>query len=293
MDKPWRTVILEEAFAASLQEEQMLLQGKEDNIRIPIYQIREIVFSSGCGSISIPLLEALIQNHVLVLFCDQRRFPVGKLCEVGVHFESAGRVMDQAKWTMRRKMAIWKQIVKVKISTEIELLQRLGISVPDKLYSCKKDILSDDSSNREAVAAKFYFSSLFGEAFIRFESDDINAALNYGYTILCSAFCRTIAMHGYCTEIGIHHCNRQNSFNLACDLMEPFRAFVDEVVWNRRYDTFDFTYRKELISVLHKECVYDGKRVCVSDAIESFTLDVLSAMGIARKTIKEVGFCDA
>lgn len=289
---PWRTVQIEEAFDGYMKDNQMVLQSKEKKLEIPIYQIKNLIYVTNYGSISIPLLQNLIENHVMVCFCDNKRIPSGKLCEISANYESAGRIMDQSKWNDRRKEAVWRQIVSLKISSEIQLLSRIGISVPDILFSCKKEILPGDTSNREAVAARAYFNALFGNEFVRFAMDNTNSALNYGYTILCNTFCRTITMHGYCTELGIHHCSRQNSYNFACDLMEPFRVFVDAIVRKNLNRELDIEYRKELFSVLNTQCMYNRKSMILSDAIEAFTLNVISAMEIPRSSIKKVGFCD-
>lgn len=289
----WRTVLIEEPFEASLRDNQMVLQNKEKTVTIPIYQIREIICESGYGSLSLPLIQCLIENHVAMCICNHKKIPIGKICGMSENYETAGRIMDQAEWANRKKAAVWKQIVQLKITTEIELLKKTGRVIPIALYACKEDTLSNDKSNREAVASKLYFNALFGHKFVRFTDDDINSALNYGYTILCNSFCRIITIHGYCTELGIHHCNRQNKYNLACDFMEPFRVFVDEIVFNNGRRHVDIEYKKQLIGILHTQCIYDNKTMRLYDAMEEFSLDVISAMNSPRSKLKRVGMMNA
>ncbi len=87
-----------------------------------------------------------------------------------------------------------------------------------------------DETNREGHAAKVYFNALFGMDFSRSQDNNINAALNYGYSIILSAFNREITSNGYLTQLGLYHNNMFNQFNLGSDLMEPFRILVDRMV---------------------------------------------------------------
>lgn len=72
-----------------------------------------------------------------------------------------------------------------------------------------------------------YFPALFGTGFSRGSDDIRNAALNYGYAILRGAIARNLVIHGLEPCIGIHHRSELNNFNLADDIIEPFRPAVD------------------------------------------------------------------
>ena len=112
--------------------------------------------------------------------------------------------------------------------------------------------------NREGHAAKVYFNSLFGKGFSRDDMSSVNAALNYGYGILLSNFNKEIVADGYLTQLGIKHINEYNPFNLTCDLMEPFRVLVDEIVYNNIEKTFDKDFKLLLVDVLNKKVMYVG-----------------------------------
>lgn len=288
--QPWRTVIVERADQLTLNENCLCMHVEERDVSIPLEQIRTILISSSRGSISLPLLNRLISQNTAIIVCDESHTPIGKIHGINTHFESAGRHMDQAAWTERRKNAIWKQIVEMKIARQADLLGHIYGVIPSELSELKNSVKSGDATNREAVAAKIYFRILFGPEFIRFESDDINRALNYGYTILSSAFSRAIALSGYSSALGIHHCSRVNPNNLANDLMEPFRPFVDWVVFQNMGRNFDWDYKTELISLLYKECIYDNKQTEIGNAIEQYVSDVLKCMSIPRASIKEIQF---
>jgi CRISPR-associated endonuclease Cas1 subtype II len=91
-------------------------------------------------------------------------------------------------------------------------------------------VVLGDKTNREGHAAKVYFNALFGKDFSRKQLNDINAGLNYGYSIILSMFSREIVKNGCITQIGIKHSNYFNQYNLASDLMEPFRVIIDHVL---------------------------------------------------------------
>lgn len=292
MTNAWRTIVLDCHESLSLCDNQMVVKHEEEKTTVPIEQIREILITSDKGSISLPLLVKLSSQNTKVVFCDAKRTPVSELTGLNLHFESAGKLMDQVTWTERRKNAVCKQIIKMKIARQRDLLDMLGKNT-SLLTQYLSEVQPGDANNREALAAKYYFKRLFGNSFIRFESDAINAALNYGYTILCSSFNRAITLYGYNTALGICHYSRNNPFNLSCDLMEPFRPFVDQIVYNLNGQELTWENKQRLIAVLHDRCIYDGYETTISNAIESFVRDAISVMETPRKKLKEVNFIES
>ena len=101
-----------------------------------------------------------------------------------------------------------------------------------KLNEFLNEVKENDETNREGLTAKMYFRSIFGSNFIRFYDDKINAALNYGYTIIATAIIRNLAVFGLNTYLGIHHNSKINNFNLAYDFLEPYRCLVDKYVYD-------------------------------------------------------------
>ena len=134
-----------------------------------------------------------------------------------------------------------------------------------------------DSTNREGHAAKVYFGALFGKGFTREIYDDINAKLNYGYSIILSYINREIVACGYLTMIGINHHNEYNPYNLACDLIEPFRVLVDEITYNNINEPFDAEMKIKLVRILEKEVKYE-KKYYLSDAISLYINNILNSL---------------
>ena len=135
-----------------------------------------------------------------------------------------------------------------------------------------------DKTNREGHAAKVYFNALFGMDFTRTEDNYINAALNYGYSIILSAFTREITANGYLTQLGIFHDNMFNQFNLASDFMEPFRILVDKKVCKMELLEFEHDEKMQLVDILNQEVQIDGRIQYVNNAIKIYCKSVLEAL---------------
>ena len=155
-------------------------------------------------------------------------------------------------------------------------MKRANIEGYDKLLTYIDEVEVHDRTNREGHAAKVYFNLLFGKDFSRDDDNDINAALNYGYAILLSAFNREIVNKGYITPLGIQHKNEFNQFNLSCDLMEQYRPLVDECVFNNLKNGFDKKYKYKLIDILNKTITINGKEQYVGNSIPIFITSVFN-----------------
>lgn len=146
------------------------------------------------------------------------------------------------------------------------------------LESYLKEICWNDESNREGHAAKVYFNALFGLSFTRTADCPINAALNYGYSIILSAFTREIVANGYITQLGLFHDNMFNQFNLASDLMEPFRILIDKEVVSMIINEFGQDEKMRLVNVLNQEIMIDGKIQYVNNAIKIYCKSIFDAL---------------
>ena len=143
------------------------------------------------------------------------------------------------------------------------------------------EVLPGDKTNREAAAARKYFSVLFGAAFRRMTDDVTNAALNYGYTIIRSAVYKTLTAYGYNCVLGIHHINEQNAYNLADDMMEPFRPLVD--LWtdnscDELFEELTKENRKELINLVNVPVKMGKRKTRVRYAIDKCVSSLTTAI---------------
>ena len=164
------------------------------------------------------------------------------------------------------------------------LLENLGCAEADMLLTYREDVVQGDVTNREGHAAKVYFNALFGKQFTRTEENPTNAALNYGYSILLSMFNREIVSNGYLTQLGLFHDNMFNPFNLASDLMEPFRPLVDEYVWRMKPEYFETDEKHELLKIITQEVAIAGRKEVLDNAIKIYVKSVFDVLENANDT---------
>ena len=165
----------------------------------------------------------------------------------------------QINWSRFIKDSVWTEIVREKIKQQECFLRELGKEEEARLLSgYVRAVHWKDETNREGHAAKVYFNALFGMDFSRSQDNNINAALNYGYSILLSAFNREIVANGYITQLGLFHDNMFNQFNFGSDLMEPFRILIDRIVYDMDLIDFEHEQKMKLVNVLNGEVCMEG-----------------------------------
>ena len=207
-------------------------------------------------NITLPLLNELVKNNVAVILCDNKMMPTSMLQSLDANTTQAESLKFQLAVTEPMKKQAWKQIIELKIKNQAAVLALAGKN-KDILKPYYNNVKSGDSDNREGLAAKVYWNSLFGNSFKRErEGCPPNALLNYGYAILRAAVARALLGSGLLPNLGIFHKSRYNAFPLADDVMEPYRPFVDEIVY-RLYGNG--------ITELNKESKSEIMRVLNSD----------------------------
>lgn len=274
----WRTVIISNRCKLDLSLGYMEVR-REDVTKIHLSEIGTLIIESTGVSLTAALLCELVKRKVKIIFCDEQRNPTSELMPYYGSFDASGKVRAQAAWPKERKDLLWSLIVEEKIKKQQNMLCYAHQQQRAELLAMyAKDVLQADASNREGHAAKVYFGGLFGVGFSRNATNPINDALNYGYSILLSAFNKEIVAAGYITQIGIFHDNLANPFNLACDLMEPYRPLIDRLVYDAAPTELTKELRRSLIDVLNMQISIDGSRQFVSNAIKIYCKSFFKAM---------------
>lgn len=274
----FRTVIVSSHSKLEYALNYLVYKTVDEVKRIHIHEIHTLIIESTIVSITSALLAELIKQKVKVIFCDEKRNPSSELIPYYGDSISYQRINEQIKWKENIKHLVWQKIVQEKIKQQAFVLSK---KMPDEaiiLSNYAKEVELDDVTNREGHAAKFYFNRLYGENFSRGSSDKINTFLNYGYTLLLSQFNRYIVAKGYLTQLGIHHKNPFNPFNLSCDLMEPFRPFIDSKVTDLSEDNF----KNKLISFLNHPVYIHGKKQTLIHAIQIYCSSVFLALNTGK-----------
>ena len=153
-------------------------------------------------------------------------------------------------------------------------MKKINTDISNQIYEYASDVVPHDFTNREGHAAKVYFNNIYGNGFSRNSSHPNNIYLNYGYSILLSQFNKAITSKGYITQLGIHHKNSNNPFNLACDLMEPFRPIVDNLVFELNEDN----YKEKLIDMLNMNVVIRDQNHTLVNAINIYCASIFRVL---------------
>lgn len=287
----WRTVVVSNTVKLDYKMGYLCIRSKEDVKRVYLDEINVLIIENSNVSLTSYLLIELANKNVNVLFCDHKRCPHGMYHSLYGAYDTSRVIRSQIGWTSEAKGSVWKEIVFYKILGQSEVLGFHSKSEEkDKLQSYLPQIQIGDKTNREGHAAKVYFNSLFGKDFSRERSEDcnfINSCLNYGYSILMSTVAREIVANGYLTQIGIFHDNVFNEFNLASDVMEPFRPFVDQIVIGLKESELNHDTKMKIVSFLNRKVKIDSREQYLSNALSIYVKTVLDAITInAPDTIK-------
>ena len=243
----------------SLKDKQIVITFKDnkDTVTRPIEDVGFVVIENPMVSITVPLLNELADNNVAVIFCDKKMMPKTMLMTLDGNTTQQESYKYQLNASLPMKKNVWKQLVECKIKNQSLLLNKVGKD-GGVLKPYYLNVKSGDSDNREGAAAREYWRLLFDDGFKR-EREGLppNGMLNYGYTILRAAVTRALIGSGLYPAFGVFHRNRYNAFPLADDIMEPYRPFVDEIVYHLYYDgavnELDSQTKRRLLRVLFSD----------------------------------------
>ena len=278
----WRTIIISSQSKLDYKMGYMVIRGIEKTNRVLLDEVAVVLIENPTVSLTGCLIEALIEKKIKVIFCDSKRNPAAELLPHHGSHDSSSKIRIQFAWNEDIKSRVWQEIISEKIRKQADFLSELHLlREAELLQSYIGQVELSDASNREGHAAKVYFNALFGLKFTRGEVNPVNAALNYGYSLILSTFNREVAINGYLTQLGIFHSNMFNHFNLSCDLMEPFRVIIDRFVYEMKPARFEKEEKHEIWYVLDQYVTIDGNKQNLSNAIKIYTRSVFDAINDA------------
>ncbi|MGO2618410.1 MAG: type II CRISPR-associated endonuclease Cas1 [Lactococcus cremoris] len=227
----WRVIYIEKSDYLRLYLDNLKVVREDTEILIPLTDIHTIIVDNQQTVVTARLLNKLADYHILLIFCDEKHLPNIYALSPHSHHQTSRVLERQIQWSPEIKGLMWQKLIQIKINNQVSVLAHLrkdSTSI-ETLQSYSNDVSFADQTNREGHAAKLYFKNLFGSTFIRDRDsfDGINSGLNYGYIVLRSTVARTIVAYGLQPSFGIGHYNQYNAFNLADDLIEPFRPVID------------------------------------------------------------------
>lgn len=233
-----QTLLFSKPVSLSLKNQQIVIEFKDNknSVSRPIEDIGFVILENPMVSITIPLLNELADNNVSVVLCDKKQMPKTMLMTLDGNSTQQESYKYQIESSAPTKKNIWKQLVESKIRNQALLLNKLKKD-GDVLKPYYMNVKSGDADNREGAAAREYWGRLFEPEFKRHrEGMPPNNLLNYGYAILRAATTRALIGSGLYPAFGVFHRSRYNAFPLADDVMEPYRPFVDGIVYHLYYE---------------------------------------------------------
>ena len=274
----WRTIVISSRCKLDLKSGYMVIRG-ETVKRVVLDEISTVIIESTAVSLTAYLVAELTERKIKVIFCDNKRNPTAEISSIYGCHDCSQKLKMQLGWEADIKSAVWTEIVSEKIRQQRNfLLDIMKDTEAELLHTYIENMEFNDATNREGHAAKVYFNALFGKDFSRSEDCVTNAALNYGYSLILSLINREIVGCGYLTQLGLFHDNVFNYYNFSCDLMEPYRVFVDRIVYARKFAKFDTEEKHDLSGMFLMSVTINGFSQYLDNAIKVYCHSVFDAL---------------
>lgn len=282
--------------------------NEKENITVPIEDIGVVVLDAYRLTISQNLISRLLDNNVALITCNSKRMPQGLMLNLEGNKTQQERFRFQVDVSLPLKKQLWQQTIKTKITNQRALLiqlekQRNKNSDYENMQYWADSVRSGDPDNYESRAAVFYWKTIFAE-FIpdfvrgRYEADP-NNLLNYAYAVLRAITARSLVISGLMPTFGIHHHNKYNAYALADDIMEPYRPYIDNIVYEtciNNHFVQNETYTKEieltteikaeLLKIPAIDVVIDGEKSPLMNAMQRTTSSLFHCFaGNSRKIL--------
>ncbi|MDR0788795.1 MAG: type II CRISPR-associated endonuclease Cas1 [Bifidobacteriaceae bacterium] len=274
----FRVVTVNNHSKLSYQNNHLIYKSETQIEKIFIADIDVLMLETTNIAITTALLHKLIEKNVLVIFCSEKRLPSSYLMPYYARHDSSLQLQKQIEWGEDIKSNVFLDITNQKIKNQAKFLAYRNFLDKSKSILMMLDGLSvKDPENKEAHAARTYFNTLYGNNFSRELPIDINAGLDYGYTLLMSLFAREIVKCGCMTQLGINHKNQFNDFNFASDVMEPFRPLVDEIIYEYREKSFSVMKRR-LLDLFTNTYDYQNQKMYLTNIVSDYTKKIIDCL---------------
>ena len=283
----WRTVVVNTHSKLSYKNNHLIFKDATRTEMIHLSEVDILLLETTDIVLSTMLIKRLVDENILVIFCDDKRLPTAHLMPYYARHDSSLQLSRQIDWEEAVKAEVWTHIISQKILNQSIYLSACGfIEKSQSVMNLYHSLELFDPSNREGHSARIYFNTLFGKDFNRELDNDINASLDYGYTLLLSMFAREVVLSGCMTQFGLKHANQFNQFNFASDIMEPFRPIIDQIVYENRNHSF-VKIKRELFTIFSDTFQYNNKEMYLTNIVSDYTKKVIKALNNKGKGVPE------
>ena len=264
----FRTLEISTSAEIHVRKSQLEITNQDGIIMIPLEDLTTIVCSGANIRMSTMAQAQIAEAGISLMIIDEKYHPSCMLVPIRSNVRQTLVMRNQIMLNSDVKDQIWKQIIMRKIENQARALTLLGRDGSEKILRYTSTA-SDEIDAIEANAAKDYFHYLH-PGLNRRNDDPVNSCLNYGYAVIRNAIIRAVILAGFQPALGIHHDNYLNAFNLADDLIEPWRAMVDLIALRDpgTSTVLSRSKRKEIAMVLHHACMVNDTKVSVLSGID-------------------------
>jgi len=235
--------------------------------------IGALIIDSPAITLTTAVVNSITEAGGWIVVCGNNHLPSTLMLPIEANTLQGERFRRQSDISKPLSKQLWSKLVTSKIQQQGKMLESKGLN-PGVLTRLANRVRSGDPENIEAQAARHYWKPLFGAEFSRLrEGKPPNNLLNYGYTVLRAMVARALCGTGLHPTLGLHHKNKYNAFALADDVMEPFRALVDQsivefLVQHDLTEDINRECKAKLLGMLNRQLYFDGKKQVLQIAIQ-------------------------
>lgn len=283
----WRTLVVNSHSKLSYKNNYLVYTASDKKELIHLSEIDVLILESTQITITSMLIKRLIDEKVSVIFCDDKRLPNSVLMPLYARYDSSLQIKKQIEWDEDLKTRVSTEIINQKLYNQANFLKILGYDIKsNRISEIRRELEPDDPTNREAHGARIYFNTLFGHKFSRDDDSDINAALDYGYSVILALIAREIVINGCITQLGLNHTNQFNDYNLASDLMEPFRIIIDRIVYDNKDEKFN-KIKIVIFTIFNQTYLYQGSQMYLTNIVKDYVRKIIKILNGELSEIPE------
>lgn len=265
-----------------IKNQQLVIDNGEE-VSFPLEDINCVLIENQAVTLSAYFLQKVADSGIALYVCDEKHLPNAVVLPMVRHSRHFKLLKCQIELGKPLQKRLWQQVIVQKIRNQALCLQMTGKNGAEELFRMCREVQSGDKTHVEAKAAAFYFRALYGIGFSRGIDHIINSALNYGYAIIRGMIARSIVCYGLEPSIGIFHHSELNHYNLADDMIEPFRPLVDLYVF-RNFDLAEIDsaltpeLKRGLFGVINFDMLLKGEKRIVSNCIDMLAASYSSVL---------------
>jgi len=289
----WRGIHISQAARIGLRNAQLLVAINDNEVCIPIEDIAFLVLDTPQSTITGAVMAALSDNGVVIIQSDAKHHPTMMGIPFHGHHKQAEIAHLQIGTSEPFKKRAWQKIIQAKLENQTAHLLSIGRDA-GAIPAMVSRVNSGDTANLEAQGARIYWGKLF-ENYRRADSDDLrNAMLNYGYAIVRASLARAVTASGLIPAFGLFHNSVTNAFNLADDLIEPFRPSIDALACRlfnescEKAGELTLEHRRALVGIMNEPVKIGYETMTLLAATELFTQSLVRAMKAKNPALLKV-----